>query len=90
MSIHEANRKVMSAEVYRPEFVDLCKWIHANADQRIGWTHLMEVSGLSHKELISFFMYFLQTTPMAYIRAVRSNAATPHLTTSENLRLIQD
>ena len=63
---HEANRQ---------QFEAMCHWIHANAaTQNIGWQQLTQVSGWKHQELIELFEYFLQTTPMTYLRTTRTGS----------------
>lgn len=61
-------------EAYRDRFVALCAWIDTNQDQTISWTQLSDASGWSHNELLAMFAYFLDTTPMTYIRSVRKSA----------------
>jgi len=74
MSIRSVQPSTLSAEAQREQFQHLCQWIQANADMNMGWTQLMEISGWSHKELINLFMYFVQTTPMAYVKTIREGA----------------
>ena len=61
-----------SYEANREQFEALCSWIHANAAQNIGWQELYQASGWTHKELMELFAYFVQTTPMTYIRMART------------------
>ena len=49
----------------------LCIWIAENCDSSIGWDQLSKQSGFSHKELITFFQFYKQQKPMAFIRQVR-------------------
>jgi len=63
-----------SYEAHREQFEAMCNWIHTNAAQNIGWTQLTEVSGWTHNELIEYFAHFLQTTPMTYLRTVRTGS----------------
>lgn len=87
MSIPEVQPSIAPAVAHHEAFMALCDWIQANAaHQPIGWSHLMERSGWTHQELISFFMFFLQTTPMAYIKAVRGELSRAYAPTPSVLR----
>ena len=50
---------------------DLCKSISENCDGRLGWEQLTKLSGFTHKELITLFQLYKQTTPMAFIKNAR-------------------
>jgi transcriptional regulator GlxA family with amidase domain len=76
MSIPTVQSTQPPTEAYRDQFVQLCEWINANADKQIGWPDLANASGWNHNELIGMFNYFLQTTPMTYIRSVRNSRKT--------------
>ena len=47
---------------------DLCQWITANLDKKIGLKELVEQSQLSSLDVQYLFDKYRQTTPMTYIR----------------------
>jgi transcriptional regulator GlxA family with amidase domain len=50
---------------------ELCVWIEANLRERIGWTELTKISGLSHMEIHALFHVHKRTSPMQWIRQQR-------------------
>jgi transcriptional regulator GlxA family with amidase domain len=49
----------------------LCEWINGNIERPIGWTELIEKSGMDHLELQACFSTYYKTTPMQWIRSRR-------------------
>lgn len=50
---------------------DLCQWITANLDKKIGLNEMVEHSQLSSTDVQYLFDKYRQTTPMTYIRKQR-------------------
>ena len=63
------------AESNKESINELCLWIGNNLDKNIGWTELVNQSGLTHKQLQFLFNKYYQTTPMTYIRKQRENSS---------------
>jgi len=61
-----------SAETNNIKLIDdLCLWIAANLDQKIGLKEIVEQSQLSSTDVLYLFDKYRQTTPMTYIRKQR-------------------
>jgi methylphosphotriester-DNA--protein-cysteine methyltransferase len=52
----------------------ICNWINEHLNERIGWTELTKISGLSHLEIHTLFHIFKRTSPMQWIRTQRERA----------------
>lgn len=78
MALQTSSPPSHSAEDQREKFVALCEWIKANLDKDLTWEHLIGISGWSHKVLINLFSYFLQTTPMMFIKTARHGNLRSH------------
>lgn len=50
------------------QMIDLCDWIDQNISQPIGWTELIQASGLDHLSIQAAFFKYKSTTPMTWIR----------------------
>ncbi|NDE05533.1 MAG: AraC family transcriptional regulator [Flavobacteriia bacterium] len=77
-SLSDSDNKALLAEI--------CNWIDKNTSQNIGWTELIETTGLTHKELQLLFDKNLNTTPMTYIRERRKemNKVKPNFIITPN------
>jgi hypothetical protein len=77
-SLADSENKALLAEI--------CNWIDKNTSPNIGWTELIETTGLSHKELQFLFDKYLNTTPMTYIRERRKekNKVKPNFIITPN------
>ena len=61
-----------SAEANNIKLIDdLCLWIAANLDKKIGLKEIVEQSQLSSTDVLYLFDKYRQTTPMTYIRKQR-------------------
>ncbi|MFM7699114.1 MAG: hypothetical protein ACKO69_06915 [Limnohabitans sp.] len=65
---------------------DLCVWIDAHLKEPIGWTELMQVSGMDHQSLQNEFIRKKNMTPMTWIRK-RREEATASVAPSASLKV---
>jgi transcriptional regulator GlxA family with amidase domain len=58
----------------RRRLTKLCAWIDANIEKQIGWTELVQQSGVDHVELQRLFNIYYKTSPMQWIRNRRAES----------------
>jgi hypothetical protein len=55
------------------QFEELCAWIDEHIHDQIGWSELMNETGLDHLSIQSSFAKYKATTPMTWIRKRREH-----------------
>ena len=69
-----------SDSVTEQKIIDLCKWIDEHIAEPIGWSELMNVSGLDHLSIQASFFKYKAMTPMTWIRKRRLESKAPNST----------
>jgi methylphosphotriester-DNA--protein-cysteine methyltransferase len=57
----------------KDQFEELCLWIDAHIHEQIGWSELMNESGVDHLAIQASFTKYKATTPMTWIRKRRED-----------------
>lgn len=60
-----------SSDDQSQRLLQLCIWIDAHIHESIGWSELMQQSGMDHQDLQNAFAKLHGTTPMTWIRRRR-------------------
>ena len=63
--------KLLTDNENKELLIEICSWIDKNSSENIGWTELIAITELTHKELHFLFEKYMHTTAMTYIRESR-------------------